>query len=33
MLPQEIIKKIRLINIKTQLMVDEMFAGEYHYVI
>jgi uncharacterized protein (DUF58 family) len=32
MLPQEIIKKIRLINIKTKLMVDEMFSGEYHSV-
>ena len=32
MLPQEIIKKIRLINIKTKLMVDEMFSGEYHSI-
>ena len=32
MLPQEIIKKIRMIDIKTKLMVDEMFSGEYHSV-
>jgi uncharacterized protein (DUF58 family) len=32
MLPGEIIKKIRLIDIKTKLLVDEMFSGEYHSV-
>jgi uncharacterized protein (DUF58 family) len=32
MLPAEIIKKIRRIDIKTRLMVDEMFSGEYHSV-
>ncbi len=30
MLPREIIKKIKLIDIKTKLLVDEMFSGEYH---
>jgi uncharacterized protein (DUF58 family) len=32
MLPAEIIKKIRRIDIKTKLLVDEMFSGEYHSV-
>jgi len=32
MLPQEIIKKIRLIDIKTRLLVNEMFSGEYHSI-
>ncbi|MFW6137835.1 MAG: DUF58 domain-containing protein [Spirochaetota bacterium] len=32
MLPEEIIKKIKLIDIKTRLLVDEMFSGEYHSV-
>jgi uncharacterized protein (DUF58 family) len=32
MLPREIIKKIKLIDIKTKLLVDEMFSGEYHSV-
>jgi len=32
MLPEEIIKKIRLIDIKTKLLVDEMFSGEYHSI-
>ena len=32
MLPQEIIKKIRLIDIKTRMLVNEMFSGEYHSI-
>jgi uncharacterized protein (DUF58 family) len=32
MLPQEIIKKIRLIDIKTRMLVSEMFSGEYHSI-
>ena len=32
MLPTEIIKKIKLIDIKTRLLVNEMFSGEYHSV-
>lgn len=32
MIPAEIIKKIRLIDIKTRLLVNEMFSGEYHSV-
>jgi uncharacterized protein (DUF58 family) len=32
MLPQEIIKKIKLIDIKTRLLVNEMFSGEYHSI-
>jgi uncharacterized protein (DUF58 family) len=32
MLPEEIIKKIRLIDIKTRLLVNEMFSGEYHSI-
>ena len=32
MLPAEIIKKIKLIDIKTRLLVNEMFSGEYHSV-
>lgn len=32
MLPLEVIKKIRLIDIKTKLLVDEIFCGEYHSV-
>jgi len=32
MLPKEIIKKIRLIDIKTRLLVNELFSGEYHSV-
>ncbi len=32
MLPEEIIKKIKLIDIKTRLLVNEMFSGEYHSV-
>lgn len=32
MLPAEIIKKIRRIDIKTRLLVNEMFSGEYHSV-
>jgi len=32
MLPEEIIKKIKLIDIKTKLLVNEMFSGEYHSV-
>jgi len=32
MLPAEIIKKIRRIDIKTRLLVNEIFSGEYHSV-
>jgi uncharacterized protein (DUF58 family) len=32
MLPAEIIRKIRRIDIKTRLLVDEMFSGEYHSI-
>jgi uncharacterized protein (DUF58 family) len=32
MLPEEIIKKIKLIDIKTKLLVNEMFSGEYHSI-
>jgi uncharacterized protein (DUF58 family) len=32
MLPQEIIRKIRLIDIKTRMLVNEMFSGEYHSI-
>ena len=32
MLPEEIIKKIRLIDIKTRMLVNEMFSGEYHSI-
>ncbi len=32
MLPAEIIKRIKLIDIKTRLLVNEMFSGEYHSV-
>ena len=30
MIPKELIKRIRLLDIKTKLLVDEMFSGEYH---
>lgn len=32
MLPKELIKKIKLLDIKTRLLVDEMFSGEYHSI-
>jgi len=32
MLPKEIIKKIRRIEIKTSRMVSDIFAGQYHSV-
>jgi uncharacterized protein (DUF58 family) len=32
MLPEEVIKKIKLIDIKTKLLVNEMFSGEYHSI-
>jgi uncharacterized protein (DUF58 family) len=32
MIPKELIKKIRLLDIKTKLLVDEMFSGEYHSI-
>jgi len=32
MISAEIIKKIKLIDIKTKLLVEEMFSGEYHSV-
>lgn len=32
MLPEEILKKIKLIDIKTKLLVNEMFSGEYHSI-
>lgn len=30
MIPKELIKRIRLLDIKTKLLVDEIFSGEYH---
>ena len=30
MIPAEIIKKVRLIEIKTRHIVDNLFGGEYH---
>ena len=30
MIPKELIKRIRLLDIKTKMLVDEMFSGEYH---
>jgi uncharacterized protein (DUF58 family) len=32
MLPEEILKKIKLIDIKTKLLVNEMFSGEYQSI-
>jgi uncharacterized protein (DUF58 family) len=32
MLPEEVIKKIRRIDIRTKLLVDQMFSGEYQSV-
>ena len=32
MIPKELIKKIRLLDIKTKMLVDEMFSGEYHSI-
>jgi uncharacterized protein (DUF58 family) len=32
MLPEEIVKKIRVIDIRTKLLVDQMFSGEYQSV-
>jgi uncharacterized protein (DUF58 family) len=32
MLPEEIVKKIRIIDIRTKLLVDQMFSGEYQSV-
>jgi uncharacterized protein (DUF58 family) len=32
MLPKEILKKVRLLEISTRKMVDNLFAGEYHTV-
>jgi uncharacterized protein (DUF58 family) len=30
MIPKELIKRVRLLDIKTKLLVDEIFCGEYH---
>jgi uncharacterized protein (DUF58 family) len=32
MIPKELIKKIKRLDIKTKLLVDEMFSGEYHSI-
>jgi uncharacterized protein (DUF58 family) len=32
MLPEEIVRKIRIIDIRTKLLVDQMFSGEYQSV-
>jgi uncharacterized protein (DUF58 family) len=32
MLPKEILKKVRLLEISTRKMVDNLFAGEYHTI-
>src|SRR5271165_4563857 len=32
MLPKEILKKVRLLEISTRKMVNNLFAGEYHTV-
>src|SRR6267378_985155 len=32
MLPQEILKKVKLLEISTRKMVNNLFAGEYHTV-